>query len=162
MNKNVFLSAKISIGTLKFIGEFDSVEDCFAAVNASSATDGPFNSFTYNDDSLAEPYGRHCWADTSMTWQGRGPGYKGQVSGRGPGFPVPPPLPPSNRWTHDHLGGLREVSYEPQTGALVSNPVVELAGLRNGTLGSEKDATLAPGAYTGTLAASASQHSTSP
>ena len=129
-------------GTLLYIGMYDSTDECFAAVNAS--TRGPFHSFTYNNASVAQPYGRHCWADTSMTWQGRGNAF-GQSSGRGPGFPLPTPLPPSNRFTHDHLGGLREVAYEPETGALVSNPVRELTGLRNGTLGSDKDVVLKAG-----------------
>ena len=30
--------------TLKLVGMFDSADACFAAVNATSATDGPFNS----------------------------------------------------------------------------------------------------------------------
>ena len=82
-------------GTLKFIGLFDSADACFAAVNASAA--GPFRSFTYNDATvLPRPYRRHCWADSSYTWQGRG-GAKGQVSGRGPGFPLGPGRPRTAR-----------------------------------------------------------------
>ena len=73
-------------------------------MNASAK--GPFHSFTYNDATLPAPYGRHCWADSSFTWQGRG-NLKGQVSGRGPGFPIAPPLP--SGFTHHHLSGLREV-----------------------------------------------------
>ena len=86
--------------------------------------------FTWNDATLKQPYGSHCWADTSMTWQGRG-GAQGQVSGRGPGFPVVAPLP-NPSFTHDHLTGLREVAYDPKIGTLVSNPVRELVTLRNG------------------------------
>jgi hypothetical protein len=99
----------ITHGTLHFIGLFDTADECFAAVNASSK-DGPFHSFTYNDPTVKAPYGRHCWADSSMVWQNRG-GAKGQVSGRGPGFPlVPKPL---STFTHDHLTGLREVHPPP-------------------------------------------------
>eukprot|EP01051_Picozoa_sp_SAG22_P000925 SAG22_NODE_30_length_28348_cov_12.488584_22_plen_109_part_00 len=83
----------VTHGTIHFIGLFDSADACFAAVNASMAKAGggglTFHSFTYNDGTVKAPYGRHCWADTSMTWQGRG-GAKGQVSGRGPGFPIAP------------------------------------------------------------------------
>lgn len=62
----------VTHGTLKFVGEFESVELCFAAVNATSARDGPFHSFTYNDATTKSPlYANHCWADTSMTWQVR-------------------------------------------------------------------------------------------
>ena len=57
----------VTHGTLKFVGLFDSVDACFAAVNATSAAQGPFHSFTYNDATVAPPYGRHCWADTSMS-----------------------------------------------------------------------------------------------
>ena len=123
----------VTHGTLHFIGLFDSAQACFAAVNASK--EGPFNSFTYNDATLSAPYGRHCWADTSMTWQNRVGGYKGQVSGRGAGFPITPPIPSS--FTHDHLTGLREVAYDPVLKTLVSNPVRELVNLRNGTLAHE-------------------------
>ena len=35
----------VTHGTIHFIGLFDSVDACFAAVNASKA--GPFHSFTY-------------------------------------------------------------------------------------------------------------------
>ena len=77
----------------------------------------------------------------------------GQVSGRGPGFPIVPRLP--SRFTGLHLTGLRldvspcigfsprlklamtvfrEVFYDPKIQTLVSNPVRELIGLRNGTL----------------------------
>ena len=122
----------VTHGTLKFIGLFDSAEACFAGVNQSK--DGPFHSWTYNDASVPAPYGNHCWADTSFTWQGRG-GAKGQVSGRGPGFPLPPTLP--STFTHDHLTGLRHVTYDPKIATLVSNPVAELVQLRNGTLASE-------------------------
>jgi hypothetical protein len=139
----------VTHGTLHHIGEFDTVDECFAAVNASK--DGPFHSFTWNDKSCGPVYGLHCWADTSMTWQNRG-GSSGQTSGRGPGFPVKPPLPPSSRFTHDHLTGLREVAYDPkllpyqkQTSLLVSNPVKELVNLRNGTLASEKAVAVAAG-----------------
>lgn len=128
-------------GTLKFIGLFDSADACFAAVNASRA--GPFHSFTYNDATVAQPYGRHCWADTSYSWQNRG-GAKGQVSGRGPGFPTPPPLP--SRFTNHHLSSLREVSYDPRIRTLVSNPVKELTKLRNGTLAHEAGIRVPPGA----------------
>lgn len=132
-------------GTLKFVGIFDTADACFAAVNATSAKDGPFHSWTYNDDTTKSAnYAKHCWADTSMTWQGRG-GAADQVSGRGPGFPITNPLPPTNRFTHDHLAGLREVAYDPALKTLVSNPVRELVNLRNGTLGSEKDVSVAPG-----------------
>ena len=80
-------------GTLKFVGIFDSVDACFAAVNATSAANGPFHSFTYNDATTKSvAYAKHCWADTSMTWQGRG-NAPGQTSGRGPGFPLTPPTP---------------------------------------------------------------------
>ena len=127
-------------GTIKFIGLFDTADACFAAVNASK--DGPFHSFTWNDATVKAPYVRHCWADTSMTWQGRG-GAKGQVSGRGPGFPLVP-KPPST-FTHDHLTGLREVAYDPDLKTLVSNPVKELVQLRNGSLASEKAVKLSPG-----------------
>ena len=133
----------VTHGTLKFVGLFDSVDACFAAVNATSAAQGPFHSFTYNDATVAPPYGRHCWADTSMVWQNRG-GAKGQTSGRGPGFPLPqPPLP--STFTHDHLTGLREVSYDPKLATLISNPVRELVQLRNGTLASEQNVRVAPG-----------------
>ena len=131
----------VTHGTIKFIGLFDTADACFAAVNASK--EGPFHSFTWNDATIKAPYGRHCWADTSMTWQGRG-GAKGQVSGRGPGFPLVP-KPPST-FTHDHLTGLREVAYDPDLKTLVSNPVKELVQLRNGSLASEKAVTLSPGA----------------
>jgi len=133
----------VTHGTLHFIGQFDTVDECFAAVNASKA--GPFHSFTWNDASLPQPYGRHCWADTSMTWQNRNSGCKGQVSGRGPGFPLAPPLPPQNHFTHDHLTGLREVAFDPTIQTLISNPVRELVGLRNGTLGSAKSVALTDG-----------------
>lgn len=132
----------VTHGTIHFIGLFDSVDACFAAVNASKA--GPFHSFTYNDATIKQPYGRHCWADTSMAWQNRG-GCKGQTAGRGPGFPVPPPKPAARQFTHDHLTGLREVSYDPAIQTIVSNPVRELANLRNGTLGASKGVTVAPG-----------------
>lgn len=81
-------------GTLKFIGLFESVDACFAAVNSSKA--GPFHSFTWNDATVPQPYGKHCWADTSFTWQGRG-GAKGQVSAPPPKLlcRVLPPNPPS-------------------------------------------------------------------
>ena len=79
-----------------------------------------------------------------MTWQGRG-GAAGQTSGRGPGFPLPFPIPPATRFTHDHLTGLREVAYDVTLQTLVSNPVRELVSLRNGTLGSSKGVTVAPG-----------------
>jgi len=128
-------------GTLKFVGLYDTVEECFAAVNASSG--GPFHSFTYNDDTIAPPYGRHCWADSSFVWQDRGPQYKGQTSGRGPGFPIRPQVP--GGFTHDHLTGLREVAYDPTIGTLVSNPVAELVNLRNGSLASIQAATVSPG-----------------
>ena len=131
----------VTHGTLKFIGLFDTADACFAAVNKS--TDGPFHSFTYNDDTCPQPYGRHCWADTSFTWQGRG-GAKGQVSGRGPGFPVHPQIP--SRYTNHHLTGLREVAYDPRIASLVSNPVKELLGLRNGTLASETNVRVTPSA----------------
>ena len=140
----------VTQGTLKFIGLFDTAQDCFAAVNATSAKDGPFHSFTYNDATVKDPnYARHCWADTSMTWQGLcGSAHNricpGQTSGRGPGFPLPSPLPPATRFTHDHLTGLREVAYDPKIGTLVSNPVSELVNLRNGTLGSSKQIVVAP------------------
>ena len=131
-------------GSLIFIGLFDSAVECFAAVNKTSSTGGPFHSFTYNDASVASAdYARHCWADTSFTWQNRGPGYDGQVSGRGPGFPLTPPIP--SGFTHDHLSGLRQVSYDPALGTLISNPVKELAGLRNGTLASEKGVSVVVG-----------------
>jgi len=133
----------VTHGTLHFIGEFDSVDECFAAVNASK--DGPFHSFTYNDATVKDPYGRHCWADTSFTWQNRGSA-KGQISGRGPGFPVYPPPPPLPGFTHDHLTGLREVAYDANLNTLISNPVRELAQLRNGTLAAEDPVTLTPGA----------------
>ena len=71
----------VTHGTLIYIGMFNSTDECFAAVNASKL--GPFNSFTYNDPTLDPPYGRHCWADTSYTWQNRA-NAPGQVSGRGP------------------------------------------------------------------------------
>ena len=135
----------ITHGTIKFIGVFNDADACFAAVNASSATDGPFHSFTYNDNTTkSAAYAKHCWADTSMTWQGRG-NAAGQVSGRGPGFPIAPPFPPQSRFTHDHLGGLREVAYDPLIKTLVSNPVRELVGLRNGTLGSGRGVSVSPG-----------------
>ena len=133
-------------GSIHFIGQFDTAEECFAAVNASSATAAPplsFHSWTWNDATIKQPYGRHCWADTSMVWQDRG-GSKGQVSGRGPGFPLVP-KPPSS-FTHDHLTGLREVAYDPEIKTLVSNPVRELTQLRNGTLASASDLTLSPSA----------------
>ena len=57
------------------------------------------------------------------------------MSGRGPGFPLPPTLP--STFTHDHLTGLRHVTYDPKIATLVSNPVAELVQLRNGTLASE-------------------------
>ena len=86
-----------------------------------------------------------------MTWQNKG-GAAGQISGRGPGFPLKPALPPSSRFTHDHLTGLREVSFDPKlqpysmhTSPLVSNPVKELVNLRNGTLGSDKGVAVAAG-----------------
>ena len=83
----------VTHGSLKFVGMFDSTEECFAAVNATSAKDGPFHSFTYNDATVkSAAYAKHCWADTSMTWQGHG-GATGQDSGRGPGFPLVPPTP---------------------------------------------------------------------
>ena len=107
-------------GTIKFIGLFDSAEECFGALNAS--TQGPFNSFTWNDATIPPPYGRHCWGDTSMIWQNRG-GATGQTSGRGPGFPVAPWLPPNSSYTRDHLTGLRQVAYDPQINGLISNPV---------------------------------------
>ena len=65
---------------------------------------------------------------------------------KGPGFPITPKIP--SYFTHDHLGGLRDVAYEPKTGSLVSNPVKELVSLRNGTLGSGKGVSVpAGGAY---------------
>ena len=64
-----------------------------------------------------------------MTWQNRG-NCKGQISGRGPGFPISPVLP--RGFTHDHLTGLREVAYDPEIQTLISNPVKELVNLRNG------------------------------
>jgi sucrose-6-phosphate hydrolase SacC (GH32 family) len=123
----------VTHGTLKFVGLFESADACFAAVNHS--TEGPFHSWTYNDASVPPPYGKHCWADTSFTWQNRG-GAKGQVSGRGPGFPLAPALPSS--FTNHHLTGLREVAYDPMLGYLVSNPIAELANLRNATIASEQ------------------------
>jgi len=72
-------------------------------------------------------------------------GYKGQISGRGPGFPLAPPLPPQNHFTRDHLTGLREVAFDPSIQTLISNPVKELVGLRNGTLGSVKSVALPDG-----------------
>jgi sucrose-6-phosphate hydrolase SacC (GH32 family) len=132
----------VTHGTLKFMGEFGTVDECFAAVNAS--TDGPFHSFTWNDDTNPPEYAQHCWGDTSMRWQNRG-GCKGQISGRGPGFPIQPPLPPSARFTRDHLTGLREVAYDPRLQTLISNPIKELINLRNGTLASEKALTVSPG-----------------
>ena len=48
-------------------------------------------------------------------------------------------------FTHDHLTGLREVAYDPLLKTLVSNPVAELAGLRNGTLGGGKAVKITPG-----------------
>jgi len=130
-------------GTLKYVGTFETMEACFAAVNKTSATDGPFHSWTYNNASVTgKDYQNHCWGDTSMTWQNRGNAV-GQVSGRGPGFPIVDPLPSS--FTHDHLSGLREVAYDPVLRTLVSNPVKELAGLRNGSLASETNVVLNPG-----------------
>ena len=126
-------------GTLKFIGMYETVEACFAAVNSSK--DGPFHSFTWNDATVPPPYGKHCWADTSFTWQGRG-GARGQVSGRGPGFPLAPQLP--SRFTNHHLTSLRHVSYEPVTATLVSNPIAELVHLRNGSIASERAVLLSP------------------
>ena len=92
-------------GTLKYVGVFDTATECFAAVNATSAKDGPFHSWTWNDPATkSADYARHCWADTSMTWQGRG-GASGQVSGRGPGFPITvrTSLLPCNPWLHAGL-----------------------------------------------------------
>jgi hypothetical protein len=43
------------------------------------------------------------------------------------------------------LTGLREVAYDPVLKTLISNPVAELVGLRNGTLGSGKAVTVTPG-----------------
>merc|ERR1712166_98964 len=132
----------VTQGTIKFIGLFDSAEECFGALNAS--TQGPFNSFTWNDATIPPPYGRHCWGDTSMIWQNRG-GAKGQTSGRGPGFPVAPWLPPNTGYTRDHLTGLRQVAYDPQIKGLISNPVSELSNLRNSTLGTAKRIAVAAG-----------------
>ena len=134
----------VTHGTLEFVGVYGSAQACFAAVNASSGARGPFHSFTWNDYSAATAagYKGHCWADTSFTWQNRG-GAAGQTSGRGPGFPIPPPLP--SAFTHDHLTGLREVAYDPKLGSLVSQPVRELVALRNGTLASERGVRVAPG-----------------
>ena len=151
--KRLKVPTNVTQGTLKFVGTFDSAEDCFAAVNATSAKDGPFHSFTYNDATVKDPnFAKHCWADTSMTWQGLCGSHHdricpGQTSGRGPGFPQTPPLPPATHFTHDHLTGLREVAYEAKTGTLVSNPVRELVNLRNGTLGSSKGVTVSPGTW---------------
>ena len=132
----------ITHGTIHFIGMFSTSDECFAAVNASKA--GPFHSFTWNDATIKDPhYAKHCWADTSMTWQNRG-GAKGQVAGRGPGFPAAAPKLPSG-FTHDHLSGLREVAYDPKIKTLVSNPVAELINLRNDTLGGGKAVKVAPG-----------------
>lgn len=82
----------VTHGTLKFVGLFDTATECFAAVNATSAKDGPYHSWTWNDavKTTSPAYANHCWGDTSMTWQGRGDA-PGQVSGRGPGFPANPP-----------------------------------------------------------------------
>ena len=83
-------------GTVHFLGVFPTTDACFAAANASGASKGPFHSFTYSHQTARNgAFSGHCYADTSMVWQGGGAaagrGQVGTDSGRGPGFPLTPP-----------------------------------------------------------------------
>eukprot|EP00912_Choanoflagellata_sp_UC4_P000575 UC4_evm2s355 len=78
--------AGTSQGTIKYIGSFETTEECFAHVNSS--TDGPFHSFTYHTAKFPSPWGKGCYADTSTTWIGDS--QRNIDSGKGPGIPVNP------------------------------------------------------------------------
>lgn len=80
----------VSKGSVKFVGVFNTTEECFAAANASKL--GPFHSFTFHTPAYGGPFGAHCYGDTSFTWTND---HQSKIdSGRGPGFPLNPPGPP--------------------------------------------------------------------
>ena len=70
----------------RFIGNFNTTDECFAAVNASSQ--GPFHSFTFHTPRFGGEWAHGCYADTSRTWLGDEQAHID--SGRGPGMPVNP------------------------------------------------------------------------
>ena len=78
----------VSKGTVHFIGVYTTTEQCFAAVNASTA--GPFHSFTFHTPAYGGEFASHCYADTSFTWIGDSHHQPHIDSGRGPGFPLGP------------------------------------------------------------------------
>ena len=68
--------------TVKFIGVFNTTDECWAAVNASAA--GPFHSFTWHSMEFPLPYRGHCYGDTSFTWLDRK--QENIVSAKAPGW----------------------------------------------------------------------------
>ena len=56
-------------GSVKFIGVFNTTDECWAAVNVS--TKGLFKSFTFHTEAFSAPWRMHCYGDTSFTWINR-------------------------------------------------------------------------------------------